>query len=73
MNIKKIMEAVLKTVDDNNQRLLIQHNGHLTKAISTANTPAEEDDIALFERQLGHRLPKDYRSFLLEYNGAHIY
>lgn len=73
MGIKKIMEAVLKTVDDNNQRLLIQHNGHLTKAISTANTPAEEDDIALFERQLGHRLPKDYRSFLLEYNGAHIY
>lgn len=73
MGIKKIMEAVLRTVDHNNQRILIQHNGHLIKAISTVNPPADEMDIAHFEKQIGYHLPKDHHSFLLEYDGAHIY
>ncbi|TWT14322.1 SMI1/KNR4 family protein [Planomicrobium sp. CPCC 101079] len=67
------MEAVLKVVDSNNERLLILDDWVITRSTSTANPPMEEAAIADFESQIGHQLPKDYRSFLLEYNGVHIY
>lgn len=73
MGIKKIMQAVQKAVNGNDERLLIQRDGYLLRSISTVNPPAEEEVIAKFERQIGHQLPKDYRLFLQEYNGAHIY
>lgn len=73
MGIKEIMKAVLKAVDSNNERLLILDDGAIIRSTSTVNPPAENAVIAEFERQIGNQLPKDYRSFLLEYNGAWIY
>lgn len=73
MGVHKIMQAVLKATDSNNERLLIQRDGLLTRTISTVNPPAREEAIVEFERRIGHQLPKDHRSFLLEYNGAHLY
>ncbi|ANU23050.1 SMI1/KNR4 family protein [Planococcus donghaensis] len=72
MGVKEIMEAVLQVVDSNNERRLILEEGTIIRSTSTVNPPAEEADIAEFERQIGYQLPKDYRSFLLEYNGAWI-
>jgi hypothetical protein len=31
-----------------------------------------EDDVATFEQRIGHRLPEDYRRFLLEVNGGRL-
>lgn len=73
MGIKEIMEAVLKTLDSNNERQLIYHDGSIYRSTSIVNPPAEEAATAQFERQIGYELPKDYRSFLLEYNGVWVY
>ncbi|MGI2326698.1 SMI1/KNR4 family protein [Planococcus sp. YIM B11945] len=73
MGIKEIIESVLKTVDSNNERLLILEDGAIFRSTSMANPPAEEVAIAELERQIGYQLPQDYRSFLLEYNGGWIY
>lgn len=73
MGIKNIIEAVQRLLDSNNEQLLIQQDGLIIKSTSTVNSPAEEVVIAEFERQIGYRLPKDHRSFLLEYDGANIY
>lgn len=70
MGIKEIIEAVLKTLDRNNERLLILDEGVVIRSTSTVNSPPEEAAIAEFEGQIGHQLPKDYRFFLLDYNGA---
>lgn len=72
MGVKEIMEAVLQVVDSNNERRLILEEGTIIRSTSTVNPAAEEAAIAEFERQIGYQLPKDYRSFLLEYNGAWI-
>jgi hypothetical protein len=32
--------------------------------------PTSEEAIAAFEKELGFRLPEDYRQFLLKYNGG---
>lgn len=73
MGIKEIMEAVLKVEDSNNERLLIYSDGSISRSTSMVNPPGVESNIAEFESQIGYQLPKDYRSFLLEYNGAWIY
>lgn len=73
MGIKNIIEAVQRVLDKNNERLLILNDGVIIRSTSNVNPPAKEAVIAKFEQQIGYRLPKDYRSFLLEYDGAHIY
>jgi hypothetical protein len=73
VGVKEIIEAVLQVVDSNNERLLIYDDGSISRSTSMVNPPAEKVAIAEFESCIEHRLPKDYRSFLLEYNGAWIY
>lgn len=73
MGIKKIVEAVQKLLDSNNEQLLMQQDGLIIRSTSTVNSAAEEAAITKFEQQIGHQLPEDHRSFLLEYDGMNIY
>jgi hypothetical protein len=45
--------------------------GRRTPVVLTSRGPElSEADVERFERRLGHRLPADYREFLLNYNGG---
>lgn len=40
--------------------------------LQNAHDPVSEADLERFEKQIGARLPEDYRLFLLEQNGGHF-
>ncbi|MBX7104030.1 MAG: SMI1/KNR4 family protein [Gemmataceae bacterium] len=44
----------------------------LYAAIDDKQPPAPLEDLASFERAIGHTLPDDYRQFLVACNGGHI-
>lgn len=71
---------IIKTLDSLNKRLsqnkvltIQQELGFITEVSFSFEKPAESSEIALLEKQLNIRLPKDFKEFLLQSNGADLF
>ncbi len=70
--IEKTIHALKQRLQENNGIIRIQcPEGNLSHGTCTFFDPINENDITLFEQELGYKLPGDYKRFLLLTNGCY--
>ncbi|MGE6683475.1 SMI1/KNR4 family protein [Paenisporosarcina sp. NPDC076907] len=73
MDVTKIIQTLIQTMDSQKRHTLIKTGGRLTSVISSINQSDEEKNVLQFEERIGYRLPDDYRLFLMKFNGVKIF
>jgi len=72
--IDKTIRSLKKRLVENNNILLLQlEEGYITETTCTFNEPISEEDLGSFEKQLGYKLPPDYKEFLRITNGCRLF
>ncbi|WP_299515897.1 SMI1/KNR4 family protein [uncultured Rummeliibacillus sp.] len=75
--IKKVLDNLKSKLDENFSRLdpdgLIGRDGTVLREKCIFNPPAKEEDIRSLEKELGIKVPQDYREFLLLHNGMTLF
>lgn len=72
--IDKTINALKQRLQENNGVIRIQSpEGNLSYGTCSFYHPIHENDIILFELELGYKLPGDYKKFLLLTNGCRFF
>lgn len=71
--VASILEGLKKRLDEHNSMTVQLEKGFVYRAVFVFHSPASEQEIDQFEKDMDVRLPADFRDFLLLHNGAQLF